>query len=493
MNQTAACAEAQCTRACSGGFLDCDNRAANGCEADPRTSVAHCGACGRACPARPNPTPTCTVGQCGRTCNAGFADCDGDALNGCETDTRTNANQCGACGTVCPSGQGCVAGACSAMACRSGLADCNSNRNDGCEVTLASDVSHCGACNTTCPPRANATPSCASGVCGFTCAYGFRDCDRSAATGCEASLFTDVNHCGGCGVRCTAPHPDTQVPACNGGTCAVVCRPGRADCDRNPANGCEADVSADTSNCGGCGTVCPLAPAETVVPGRQSREPVCASSTCGLRCTSAYRDCNGNGSGSDPDRCESDVFGDVNNCGGCGTRCPVPANGATACSASTCQPRCNPGFANCDLSWANGCEVATTTDRMNCGACGRACPPANATGGSCDNGVCAGFTCQTGRGNCDGDASNGCETDTRRSPLHCGRCGIECSIDGNDAALGVVCVDGACGHGTCRAGAERCDTPAPGFCRFLSSDPSACGACGIVCGAGQTCVLGNCL
>jgi hypothetical protein len=40
-------------------------------------------------------------------------------------------------------------------------------------------------------------------------------------------------------------------------TDGVVCRPGFADCDRDPSNGCEADLS-DPSHCGACSKSCTL-------------------------------------------------------------------------------------------------------------------------------------------------------------------------------------------------------------------------------------------
>ena len=62
-----------------------------GCHAgtcrDTQTDLSHCGACGNACPARANATSTCAAGACGFTCNAGFADCNMDPDDGCETST----------------------------------------------------------------------------------------------------------------------------------------------------------------------------------------------------------------------------------------------------------------------------------------------------------------------------------------------------------------------------------------------------------------------
>jgi hypothetical protein len=53
----------------------------------------------------------------GVACVFPLANCDHNDRNGCETDLTSDANHCGACGTVCPKAQpDCVAGACSATA-----------------------------------------------------------------------------------------------------------------------------------------------------------------------------------------------------------------------------------------------------------------------------------------------------------------------------------------------------------------------------------------
>src|SRR5262245_60818079 len=68
---------------------------------------------------------------------------------------------------------------------------------------------------------------------------------------------------------------------------------------------------------------------------------------------------------------------DCNPCGG-GT------NGAAACFSGACGLQCNVGFGNCDGDATNGCEKDVTSDPANCGSCGFAC----ANGATCTNGAC---------------------------------------------------------------------------------------------------------
>jgi len=96
-----ACQSGQCGAVCATGFANCDNLMGNGCEVDTRATTQHCGACGRTC-SLPNATPTCLGGSCYITsCATGFANCDNNEANGCETDTRSNVQHCGACGRAC--------------------------------------------------------------------------------------------------------------------------------------------------------------------------------------------------------------------------------------------------------------------------------------------------------------------------------------------------------------------------------------------------------
>jgi hypothetical protein len=131
---------------------------------DTRYDPDHCGACGRACPPFPNMTRTCGNGACvPGVCVTGFADCNGMNVDGCEVSTRSDPNNCGACGRACATlpnaAAACTDGACVIGTCGPGFASCDGNASNGCEVDLRADRMNCGACGNVCPG------TCRDGVC----------------------------------------------------------------------------------------------------------------------------------------------------------------------------------------------------------------------------------------------------------------------------------------------------------------------------------------
>ncbi|MBM4356821.1 MAG: VCBS repeat-containing protein [Deltaproteobacteria bacterium] len=65
---------------------------------------------------------------------------------------------------------------------------------------------------------------------------------------------------------------------------------------------------------------------------------------------------------------------DAMHCGACDKPCALPVNGQPKCVEGMCVfGSCDAGFADCDASGANGCEVDTTKDAKHCGACNAAC------------------------------------------------------------------------------------------------------------------------
>ena len=333
-NATPACRNSMCTvGTCTVPYGDCDSMASNGCETNTFTDVFHCGACNRPCEARANSTSACNAGTCAYTCEAGFSDCDGNPANGCETSTASSVTNCGACGALCmpPRGTGaCMAGRCTVTACAAGFGDCNANAADGCETNTSNATDNCGTCGTVCPSNTNAAAACVGASCVTFCVTGFLDCDGRDSTGCEVNVRTDLGNCGACGRACATAN---ATPACVMSQCTVAsCNTGFADCDTSAANGCEVNTQADALNCGACGRRCPVG---------SNQVATCAAATCSLACAATYVDLDndpGNGCecrNTDPDL-PDDGFADTN-CDG------IDGNAARAIFVATTGDDANPG------------------------------------------------------------------------------------------------------------------------------------------------------
>ena len=185
-------------------------------------------------------------------------------------------------------------------------------------------------------------------------------------------------------------------------------------------------------------------------------------------------------------RC-TDLQNDKANCGACGEACELP-NVVPACRVGRCQLTCVTGFGNCNGVRDDGCELDLTGDVTNCGLCSKACTTQNATP-VCKMSVCGAGTCDTNFANCDADSTNGCEIDTRTDDAHCGGCGRACMLPHATSH----CVSSACAVATCAAPFGDCDGQAPNGCETdTTSNSQHCGRCGYVCGPGQTCVSSLC-
>jgi len=414
------------------------------------------------CPVR----SICTTGLCVPGCNAQRGCSLGEVCcsNTCVV-PREDLSHCGGCGMRCEAANGvtaCAEGRCSLVRCNEGFADCNNDLSDGCEANLRRDATHCGACNAACPMVANAaTVACAAGRCGFACRPRFADCDGDPATGCERDLDNDNAHCGQCATACMA-RPNASLITCGMGVCSSLCDVGFGDCDGNASNGCETNTRTAAAHCGACGSNCPARPNGTAA---------CEAGRCGVRCNVGFGNCDG-----DPvNGCETDLRTTADHCSACGSRCDLPG-GVAACVGGVCTlASCGENFADCDNDTTNGCETDLRATVSQCGACGNVCPArANATA-TCAARVC-GYTCTEGFGDCDGDPSNGCETDLRTSLAHCGACGVACALPNATAA----CVARVCSVSACPSGRGDCDMqPANGCEADLSAEPNNCGACGV--------------
>ncbi|MDB4931098.1 MAG: putative integrin-like protein, partial [Myxococcaceae bacterium] len=203
--------------ACAAGFANCDGVASNGCEANLASNASHCGRCGAACGAG----FFCAAGACTRDCGT-LANCSNVCVN-----VQTDPANCGACARACTYANAsgvCAAATCGLGACNPGYGNCDGNAANGCETDTAATVAHCGGCGLACAPP-NATPRCAAGLCAVAaCNGGYGDCDGLAANGCEVDVTASVLHCGACGNACVPPANATAV--CGRAGCGFNCDAG---------------------------------------------------------------------------------------------------------------------------------------------------------------------------------------------------------------------------------------------------------------------------
>jgi hypothetical protein len=109
-------------------------------------------------------------------------------------------------------------------------------------------------------------------------------------------------------------------------------------------------------------------------------------------------------------------------------------------------------------SLCDGVCVDLEADPDHCGRCDHPCEALAGSIPFCSSSRCVNAVCRPGFGNCDGDRGNGCEEDTDRSLLHCGRCDHPCEGAPNASP---TCTLGTCGL-VCDPGFVDCDTTLPG-------------------------------
>jgi len=450
---------------CNGVDDDCDGEADEGF--DLTTDLANCGACSHACDPDPgHAAPLCSDGTCAMNCDAGWADCDGVAGNGCEADL-SDPSTCGSCGRACVAPLPLCDGGTCVDACSARRTLCG----DRC-VDTRTDPLHCGMCDRACSSVAHGSPACTSGTCGLACDPGFDDCDGAVTNGCEQALNT-VMHCGVCGLAC--PVRTNATPTCAGttATCGFECRAGFGDCDSNAANGCEARLDT-IRDCLDCGVVCPTVP---------NGVPTCdrAAGGCGFVCDPGFDDCT------TAPGCET-VLGTPTDCTACGDACPSGPGAMGMCAAGACTLACSPGFGDCDGNSTNGCEADLRDGPTSCGSCDRQCATDACAGGTCvsASGVACAVGCSScGPGCCTASPAMVSGTWSPSCPSGC-----ECTYD---CPLASDCRPICNGSTVCAVncdGASRCEPSCGGSgqCTFDCRGVPA-GSCHPRCTGSSSCVL----
>ncbi len=370
---------------------------------------------------------------------------------------------------------------CIATECPAPYATCGFSA-DRCRINLSNDLDNCGACGNKCPSELYSTiggdvdvrhlaPACVNGECTVVCnSNEWADCNGRVDDGCETSLKGNPEACGGCGIKCAPGEPCVKLTT---GQSKCGCPAGQTWC---PATAECVNLQFNDDNCGVCGTKCPAGPADGGAPLPPHTKYGCMGGTCGtdeshIKCDTrfgAWSDCNGDLPSPTGDGCELNVnafttttvndlpmyLGDPKNCGACGNACPDGQTCALLRQGGL-QCACPSGTTLCQSRRATWCADLLTSP-SDCGACGNSCAndlannlaTAKNLQGLCKKGVCVN-ECTPGWGDCDGDLTNGCETNLKTNIAHCGVCGNRC-----DTAAGQPCIDGMCLMTECDGGTD---------------------------------------
>ena len=372
----------------------------------------------------------------GGVASDGGAECEPplDLCNGECVDTRSDAQYCGDCSTVCPSGHVCESSVCADPG------DCRTN-DVGCTgFTYCDAVS--GSCLRGCAEDEQCIrnqEACDIETHECVCASDFERC----AFDC-VDTRTDPRFCGGCTTSCLPGEVCEAAICVDPGDCrtnGVGCT-GFAYCDRDTGN-CLRGCSQDTQ-CIGRDEVC-----DTVL-----HECVCAA---------GFHDCDG--------VCVSNQ--DVATCGTSCVPCPAPQGSTPDCAAGVCDFVCNDGLERC----GSGC-VDTQTDARFCGNCTTSCP----VGEVCESGTCRDpGDCRTNGIGCSGFTY--CDQAS-------GECLPGCAVDAQCAADNQVC-DIVTHDCVCATGFHQCS----GGC-VSDLDVDTCGTSCVPClappGSIPICDSGSC-
>jgi hypothetical protein len=291
-------------------------------------------------------TPGCPAGQ--KSCGGGCVDVTdpsfGCGISGCDPCAMANAET------------QCVTNLCALLKCNPGFADCNVDLSDGCESTLDT-ADHCGVCGRACSTANSSAATCDAGKCAHVCQPGFADCVQPASPvaddGCETNLTASATSCGSCGNNCTI----------QGAGSGFECKNGACGCGSNAqcaaggdANQAVCDTGTGICSCGGAackaGETC----------AKQGPNTLCRCNNTGAACGAGQTCCPGT-------NCKN-LGTDAANCGGCGRACAtgfVCTGGACQCGADA---SCNAGSAGSCTGGVCVCGATTCAAGERCTAAG---------------------------------------------------------------------------------------------------------------------------
>jgi hypothetical protein len=418
---------------CDGRDNDCDLELDEGF--DLRNDAVNCGACGVVCTAE-NAAPACVGGVCGLVaCLEGFADCNEDASDGCESDL-SDPVLCGVCGPLegrpgdpcgtCGSGSWACADE-GAVLCDGDLGPAAVNACGGCGELDDAPGESCGECERwvcgahglsceTASDELNVCGSCGSlsgepGTACGSCDLGVWRCD-GPDTACVGGSET-VNACGGCAAL--EAEPDAPCGSC--GLDSFVC-------DGTDAVVCDGDTAGNA--CDGCATL--------------DAELGDACGPCGLdRVVCA---------GTDDVTCDGSTA--LNDCGGC---LDLFAERDSPCGV------CDAGLWACNGTEIVSCRGGGEEARNLCGGCSELEELPGGPCGSCGDGIVL----------CNGIETTLC-IDAGDDPDGDGFCGPDDVCPGFDdrADVDVDTIPDGCD--LCAAGDDRADIDGDGV-------PDACDVC----------------
>lgn len=450
----------------SGNLNGDDNSCAAGgvcinykCQVPPNvmTDVNNCKYYGTVCATPTNGSPTCTLGVCGISCNAGYIKST-DGLS-CIGQYSADVTNCGAASNNCitnagpgyASGATCTAGVCGPVTCKTGYNQSSDKKS--CVSAYLSDVLNCGSSGNSCASNAGlgyvaGSASCVAGVCtGIRCQTNY----SLVGLACVSNFLSDPLNCGSAGYSCASAAGVGYLAGsatCVSGICKTIqCTTGYTLSTSGLT--CISSYLSDPLNCGrlsnNCGTNAGL--------GYVSGSATCVNGVCStIRCSTGYS-LSTNGL-----TCVSNYLSDVANCGALGSSCITAAGigykSGASCVGGVCQAGvlCNNGYVT--SSDGKSCVSAYLSDVLNCGSSGFSCATAAGLGFKIGSAVCTAGKCSVQCNTGFSVSSDGktCISLYASDLQNCGTVGNSCSVNAGQGFLSGACVNGVCSNIVCSSG-----------------------------------------